>query len=187
MPLSEAVAREHVHTRDILCRGYRREDGLWDIEGRMTDTKTYAFENRSRGTVEPGDPVHDMWLRLTVDDELEIRSVEAVTDKHPFPNCPGIAPDYACMVGTRIRSGWTRLVRERLGKDLGCTHLTRLLQELAVVAAQTVWPLRRKPETHAEPDGAAGRKPPFIDTCHALRSDGPVVREHFPQWFRDRG
>ena len=127
MPLTEPVAREHVHSRDVACRGYRRDDGLWDIEGRLVDAKTYAFKNRSRGTVEPGDPVHDMWLRLTI--------VQ-----------PGMlaAPDYARMVGTRIRSGWTREVRARLGKVEGCTHLTRLLEELAVVAAQTVWPLRKK-------------------------------------------
>jgi hypothetical protein len=182
MPLSQPVAREHIHTREISCRGFRREDGLWDIEGRMVDTKTYAFESRSRGTVEPGDPVHDMWLRLTIDDELEIRAVEAVTDKHPFPGCPGITPDYGRMVGTRIRSGWTRQVRERLGKAQGCTHLTRLLEELAVVAAQTVWPLRRRTATAAGAEEA--RPPPFIDTCHALRSDGPVVREHYPRWYR---
>ena len=182
MPLTEPVAREHVHSRDVGCRGYRRDDGLWDIEGRLVDTKTYAFENRSRGTVEPGDPVHDMWLRLTIDDDLEIKAVEAVTDKHPFPSCPGIVPDYARMVGTRIRSGWTREVRERLGKVQGCTHLTRLLEELAVVAAQTVWPLRKKRSSH-EADASATR-PPFVDTCHALRSDGPVVREHFPRWYR---
>ena len=85
-------------------------------------------------------------------------------------------------VGTRIRSGWTRQVRERLGKAQGCTHLTRLLEELAVVAAQTVWPLRR--QTRPAADAEAARQPPFIDTCHALRSDGPVVREHYPRWYR---
>lgn len=180
MPLSAPVAREHIHTRDIRCRGYRREDGLWDIEGQLVDMKTYAFENRSRGTVEPGDPVHEMWIRLTLDDGLEIKAVEAVTDKHPFPTCPGIAPDYAKMVGTRIRAGWTHEVRERLGHQNGCTHLTRLLQELAVVAAQTIWPLRAKSEKLAD----SGRKPPMLDTCHALRSDGPVVREQFPKWYR---
>lgn len=180
MPLSKPVARDHVHTREIRCRGFRRHDGLWDIEGQLVDTKTYAFENRSRGTVEPGDPVHDMWIRLTIDDAFQIHDVEAVTDKHPFPECPSIGPDYRKIVGTHIRSGWSRLVRERLGKAQGCTHLTRLLEELAVVAAQTVWPLRRK----SPPADAASGPPPFIDTCHALRSDGPAVREHYPRWYR---
>ncbi len=76
MPLSEPNAREHIHTRDISCRGYRREDGLWDIEGHLVDTKTYAFDNRFRGEVAPGMPVHEMWLRVTVDDDLRIKDVE---------------------------------------------------------------------------------------------------------------
>ena len=183
MPLSEPAAREHLHSREIRCRGFRREDGLFDIEGQLLDTKTYSFENRMRGTVEPGDPVHEMWIRLTIDDAFEVVAVEAVTDKHPFGTCPDIAPDYAKMVGTRIRPGWTRTIRDRLGKEQGCTHLTRLLQELAVVAAQTVWPLRKR---DAEPADKKAKRPPMIDTCHALRSDGPVVREQFPKWYRER-
>ncbi len=38
MPLSPpAASREHIHTRVVECRGYRRDDGLWDIEGHITD------------------------------------------------------------------------------------------------------------------------------------------------------
>ena len=40
MPLSRAVPRDHIHTREIRCRGFRRRDGLWDIEGVLEDTKT---------------------------------------------------------------------------------------------------------------------------------------------------
>ena len=57
----------------IECRGFRRADGLWDIEGHLTDTKTYDFDTQFRGTVASGAPVHEMWLRLTVDDDLVIR------------------------------------------------------------------------------------------------------------------
>ena len=35
MPLPESALREQLHTRRIECRGYRREDGLWDIEGTL--------------------------------------------------------------------------------------------------------------------------------------------------------
>ncbi len=180
MPLSPAVEREAIHRRDIECHGYRRGDGLWDIEGRMVDTKTYAFDNRHRGKVEPGTPVHEMWIRMTLDDRLEIRDIEAATDNHPFPNCPDIAPDYRVMVGSRIRPGWTRQVKERLGQVHGCTHLTRLLQELAVVAIQTIYP--RLSREGKVPD--SDRRPPHIDSCHALRSDGPIVQEHYPKWYR---
>jgi hypothetical protein len=180
MPLSPPVEREAIHQRDIECHGYRRSDGWWDVEGRMVDTKTYAFDNRYRGQVEPGVPVHEMWIRMTLDDRLQIHGIEAVTDHHPFPNCPDIAPDYGAMVGTRIRPGWTRLVKEKLGQAQGCTHLTRLLQELAVVAIQTIYPRLSRDGKLPQSD----RRPPHIDSCHALRSDGPVVKELYPKWYR---
>jgi hypothetical protein len=34
------VKRRHLHTRTVTMQGFAREDGLWDIEGRMTDAKT---------------------------------------------------------------------------------------------------------------------------------------------------
>lgn len=180
MPLSEPRTRNHIHTRNIECHGYRRDDGLWDIEGHMVDTKTYAFDNRYRGEVAPGVPVHDMWLRMTVNDSLEIVDVEAVTDAHPYPTCPEITPDYRKLIGSRLRPGWNRKVREMLGDVRGCTHQTRLLQELAVVAVQTVVTLLMREGRSGDTD----RRPPQIDTCHALRSDGPVVEEIHPRWFR---
>ena len=39
MPLSPAPPRQPVHDRRVRCQGYRRADGLWDIEGHLTDTK----------------------------------------------------------------------------------------------------------------------------------------------------
>ena len=77
MALSSPAKRELIHTRTVECNGYRRKDGLWDIEGRLVDIKTYTFHNNERGEVPPGEPVHEMWIRLTVDDDLKIHDVEA--------------------------------------------------------------------------------------------------------------
>src|SRR3546814_16757653 len=84
MPLSPPQPREHLHTRRIECRGYRREDGLWDIEGHIVDTKSYDFPNEARGEIKSGTPVHDMWIRLTIDAEYRIHDVEAVTAAGPY-------------------------------------------------------------------------------------------------------
>ena len=43
MPLSPPQERELLHSRDIVLRGYRRADGLYDIEAQLTDTKSYGF------------------------------------------------------------------------------------------------------------------------------------------------
>ena len=54
MPLSSPAERAHIHTRTVECKGYRRSDGLWDIEGRLVDVKSYTFHNNERGDVPPG-------------------------------------------------------------------------------------------------------------------------------------
>ena len=48
MPLSAPVARQHLHTRRVTCTGYFRDDGLFDIEGQITDEKTYEHDNEWR-------------------------------------------------------------------------------------------------------------------------------------------
>ena len=91
MPLSPPVGRQHLHTRKVTCQGFYRDDGLYDIEGRITDEKTYEHANEWRGPLRPGDFVHDMSIRLTIDHRFTIVDVEAVTDKSPFQMCGNIA------------------------------------------------------------------------------------------------
>ena len=86
--LSAPVAREAQHFRNYAFGGYRRADGLFDIEGRMTDTKSYAFPNDWRSTIEAGEPLHDMRIRLTLDEEFVIREVECVTAAGPVRDLP---------------------------------------------------------------------------------------------------
>jgi hypothetical protein len=77
MPLPPPGDREKLHSRLYDLSGYRRADGLWDIEGRLTDTKTYDFPNEYRGSIGAGEALHDMWLRLTIDEDFKVHDVEA--------------------------------------------------------------------------------------------------------------
>lgn len=177
MPLPESTtARTLRHTRRIELNGYEREDGLWDIEAHLVDTKAYDFRNHFRGVVPPGEPIHDMWMRLTVDDTLTIREVAACTDYSPFPSCPQIAPNYEQLVGMRITTGWTDKVRAKMGLTGGCTHLYELLRPLATVAIQTIMSLRK----HGESD--PNKRPRLLDTCYGWRADGEAIRELHPAW-----
>jgi hypothetical protein len=179
MSLSPAAPREPVHHRQIECRGYRRADGLWDIEGHLIDTKSYPFTNSFRGEVAPGEPIHDMWLRLTLDDDLTVIAVQAVTEAGPFAVCPAITPAFTKLEGLTIGPGWRRAVQARLGGVQGCTHLVELLGPLATTAYQTIHAWRARHEPQVETD----RPPPHLDSCHALARDGPVVRQRYPRWY----
>ena len=123
MELSPPVARELLHVRNVECRGYAREDGLWDIEASIKDIKTYPFDNSWRGSVQPGDPVHQMSIRLTVDDQLHVIKAEAATFKSPYDVCPAATRAFSELEGLRISGGWMNKVKERYGRAKGCTHV----------------------------------------------------------------
>ncbi|MGB1639735.1 MAG: DUF2889 domain-containing protein [Pseudohongiellaceae bacterium] len=185
MPFPDASPRKHVHTRAIDYRGYEREDGLWDIEAHMTDTKTYEFSNKWRGTVPVGEPMHEMLLRVTIDDSFVIQDIFAATEHSPFEMCPSIAPNYKKLIGIKMGPGWRKAIRMKVGGTEGCTHLTELLFPMATVAMQTIWPIRskRKQESDTEEKQPQGKRPVVLDTCHAWASDSPVVRENAPKYF----
>jgi hypothetical protein len=178
MPLTNPAPRKPMHHRRVDCRGYLRDDGMWDIEGHLVDTKPFDMPNSDRpgGTIRAGAALHEMWLRLTVDTDLLVHEVEAKTDFGPYSLCGDITDNFKALVGLRIAAGWTQKTRELLGGVKGCTHLVELLGPVATTAFQTVYASRVKQE------GVAGRKgrPPLIDTCHAYRSDGPIVKTKWP-------
>lgn len=183
MPLPPpAVARTPLHRREITLQGFRREDGLWDIEGRLVDTKAYPFSNSWRGTIEPGMALHDMSLRLTVDEAYVIRDVVACHDDTPFPECPAIVGNFRKLIGERIAKGWNQRVKDLLGGVEGCTHLVEMLGPLATVAFQTIAhdKFHDRSDRGGPPQPPTGKRPPILDTCHALASDGPVVARFYP-------
>jgi len=180
MPLTPPVSRRLLHQRTVQCQGYQRDDGLWDIEGRMTDIKTYAFPNEDRGgAIHAGEPLHDMWIRLTVDDDFLIHDAEARTDSSPFGLCPEITGRYRQLIGVRIGPGWSLKLRELFSGVNGCTHMTELLGPVATTVFQTVYGQRYDQED-AKP-AAERTPPPVLNTCHALASDSPVVKKRWPQ------
>ena len=67
----------------------------------MTDTKTYQFRNDWRGEVMIGEPLHEMLLRVTIDDSFTIKDIEAATEHSPFEMCPSITPNYKKVIAFR--------------------------------------------------------------------------------------
>jgi len=71
MPAEEAAnrtGRRLMHTRSVECNGYFRDDGLWEVEARLVDTKPFAqAADRYREELKPGDPctTSACGLRLT--------------------------------------------------------------------------------------------------------------------------
>ena len=171
------VSRSLLHTRSVHCQGYSRSDGQWDIEGRMTDVKSFDMANPDRGgQISAGEPLHDISLTLTIDRSMQINAVMARIDYSPFQPCSRIAQSFQKLVGLRIYPGFSRQVKELFSGTNGCTHLLELLPPISTTAYQTVW---------QSENGYEGDDPEIhrflLNSCHALATDGEVVRTHWPE------
>lgn len=197
MNLPSAVPRTLKHTRRITCEGYLRDDGLWDIDARIVDTKAYRYTEPDRGSRGIGEPVHDMSVRLTIDDAMTVRDIEVVFSSNPYAACLGAAPNFKGLIGAKIGLGWRKAVQACVGGTHGCTHVRELLFPMATVAFQTMsgWAADddTAPQAQGEPGAPHGpserddRKPFFIDGCKAWASSGDVVARFHPRYHRPAG
>ena len=179
MPLPPSVPRDELHLRRIELRGFRRGDGLFDVEARMVDTKTHELALADGRIVPAGEAVHDMSIRLVVDEDLNVIDIVASTDASPFGICPEATDTLQVLKGLRIGAGWSMAIRQRLAGRKGCTHLTELLSPLATVAFQTLSQVRKGKPAAVDADG----RPRKIDSCYAYASDREVVHRLWPTHY----
>ena len=180
MPLPDPAPRKLIHTRSIDCKGYQREDGLWDIEANLVDTKTEAHLRRFGGRErQPGEPIHEMWLRLTIDLDMKVHDVEAATGATPYPQCGDITPAFKSLIGLTIGAGWRREIMARLGGIKGCTHLVELLGPLGTTAFQATGHARER-RNEGKP---ILMKPYQIGSCHVYKEDSEAVLKRWPQFY----
>jgi hypothetical protein len=175
-----APERQLKHRRQIDVQVYSRGNGLWEVDATLSDVKTsdaqLAGELRAAGT-----PIHHMLLRLVVDERLDILQAGSESQWMPYRgHCDAHGDAYARLVGLNLLKGFRHSLRTRLGGVLGCTHITELALVLPTAVVQAF--AGEVIDTRGENEGNA--QPFQIDRCHALRSDGDVVRMHYPRWYR---
>jgi hypothetical protein len=178
MPLPSSTAqRQRLHVRSIVYEGWRREDGLFDIEARLQDIKDHDFELLS-GTRPAGEPVHDMWARVTIGRDFVVHDLVACTDRMPYPGaCDSVTAEYSKLVGCDLMHGFRKALFDALGGVRGCSHLTELIAFLPTAALQTFAGLRSEIQSHEE-------RPFQLDRCHALEHTTETVRRYYAKWYR---
>jgi len=184
--LSAPVARRLIHTRNVRTRGFLRDDGLWDLEGELLDEKTYTYDDRERGPLPAGSPMHLMRARLTVDHELTVHAAEVDMDTIPFSTCARAADPAQQLVGRSLKRGFARAIEESMGRTSGCTHVRYLILALANTAYQTISAYREQfmPELGA-PKAADGERPFYLDQCLSWDERGPVVARFLPRFHKE--
>ncbi|HEV7914789.1 MAG TPA: DUF2889 domain-containing protein [Albitalea sp.] len=175
-----APERQLKHRRNLDVQIFARGNGLWEVDARLLDTKTRDTP-MAGGVRHAGEPIHEMLLRLVVDEALNIVEAGSETVWMPYPgHCENHGDAYAALVGLNLLRGFRLKVLERLRGVQGCTHLTELTQVLPTAVIQAF--AGEVIDTRA---ASPGSEAPFqIDRCHALRADGDVVRQYYPRWYR---
>ena len=181
MPLSLATVRHEIHQRVISMKAYRREDGLFDIEARLVDTKPFAFQRVSMPAPLPaGEPLHDLSLRLTVDQDYAVRAVEASSDTTPYSLCKETETTLSVLVGDRIASGWSSTVKTKLRGVASCTHLMEMLIPMGTTAFQGITGVLREGKTARETTAIPVR----VDSCFSYAKHRSVIQRYWPQHYQ---
>jgi hypothetical protein len=175
-----ASERRLKHRRSIDVQIYARGNGLWEVDAHITDVRA-GPTRMTTGMLPAGAPIHEMRLRLVVDERFNIVEAGAQTFARPYPGeCERYGDAYGRLVGLNLMQGFRHAVRQRLGGVQGCTHLTELTQVLPTAVVQAF--AGEVIDTQGSADAST---PPFqIDRCHALRADGPTVKTYYPRWYR---
>jgi Protein of unknown function (DUF2889) len=179
--LPAPAARRHLHDRRITYRGYLRNDGLWDIEGELRDSKPYPIALGHRGQLAADDAVHHMLLRVTIDDDMVIQDIAAAMPSTPYLECrPAIDP-IRQVIGLQMGRGWKKKIEDAIGGLEGCTHIRELLSGAATAAYQTIYPYRS--QASAVRSNQVPEQPTHLNQCTAWDLKGDVVLRYFPQFW----
>jgi hypothetical protein len=175
-----SLTREELHFRRIDMRGWRRSDGLFEVEGRVTDRKPHDFKvPNGTKVVQANAPLHDMGVKLVFDDNMLVHDVFAFTDAAPYTDCLAAGTTLQTLKGMRIAAGWNAEVTRRLAGANSCTHLMQLLIPMGTTAFQSLTTVRmERPETL----NAEGQ-PIKINSCYAYAADRSLVMHKWPTFY----
>lgn len=175
-----APERQLRHSRRIDVHIYARGAGLWEVDAHISDVKTHDTELANQ-VHRAGEPIHDMLLRLVIDEAFNILEAGSETRSMPYPGeCDQHGDAYARLVGLNLMRGFRYAVYERLGGVAACTHLTELTQVLPTAVVQAF----AGDVINTRGDDADAKQPFQLDRCHALRTTGDTVRTYYPRWYK---
>lgn len=176
MPLSRPTQRRQVHHRVIDMQAFARDDGLFDVEARLIDRKPFPFVRAKSPEPTPaGEPLHDLWVRLTLDSGFVVRDIEASSDATPWSLCKEAEATLKVLIGQRVARGWSAQVKERLRGAASCTHLMEMLVTMGTTALQGIRGV--DPDRKIEAEWK-------IDTCYAYGRRRSVVKMLWPDHYQ---
>lgn len=180
------LKRRPMHLRRIEMQAFLRDDGLWDIEAHLRDEKPFMYVDPGRGEQKAGAAVHDIRVRLTLDDNRVIRDVGVEMGSMPFGTCHEVKDSLRPLIGETVGRGWRQILKN-IPRNTTCAHVHEVLVPMATVVHQGM-SLGRAPDGKValQPDSTLEQQPFFVDDCFSWRANGPVVAHFYPQFSKRR-
>ena len=191
MNINKKIDRKLCHTREVFSQGYRRIDGLYDIESVLTDTKSYSFQKFDGSKLLSGEPLHKMKICLTIDINLKIHNIHAETKESPYKICKSANFKIESLIGETISHGWKNKINSLIGRSNGCTHIRELMASMATVAFQTIFGeksrIARSALREGKPNPFPEKKgpPDLLDSCYAYGKSSEITKKIWPDhWVK---
>jgi hypothetical protein len=154
------------------------------VIGTLHDQRPWAS-----GSLGPRD-LHRMELGIVVR-RSDFVIVDAAADMQAFPHteCADIEDAFGDLIGLSVSRGYTNAVKDRFGRQRGCSHLEFLARALGPVVIQAVtssaaW---RVELGDGELPAEVGRMQWLTNTCHIWAEDGPGPQKVSIGWRPGRG
>jgi cytidylate kinase len=164
-------------TRNISIDAYEGGPDSFIIRGTLKDDRRLPFRQYLSGEMREPGTIHHMTVEMEISlPELVILSAKCSMPSVPNEDCCEISGCVDRVIGLSIKRGFTRAVRDLLGGNKGCLHITQLVLTMGSAAAQALWAFNSS-------RAAAERKvrskdldeAMLINSCWLWRPDGPYA------------
>jgi hypothetical protein len=136
------------------------------------------FEIKGEKSWQANEPIHQMIIRLTIDEELVVQDIWVDMKAIPHDECPMAMDPMKKMIGAKIASGWRKEIEKNLGDIKGCAHLRELLFNMATAAIQTLTPTLRSRR--------GDQMPAHLNKCSTWRVDSELVERLYPMFYKPK-
>ncbi len=174
--LQALITGQPFHSRSIDMKSYALDDDTILVEGWLREDRFHNIYDITGDEIEKG-PVHHMTLRLKLGGApLTILDAEAEMVHVPLEFCRSTLETIQKIIGLKISAGFTKKVRDLMGGEQGCAHLTHLLTVMSQAAFQGNAAHKRKSRrpVPGSIDDVEGLES-LIGSCRAWKQDGPKM------------
>ncbi len=180
MGLMEHATDGSIHTRVISLSTYPAKDDCIIVEGILKDDRSVNVFIAT-GEKKPPGTIHQMIIRMLVGPPaMTIQDVEVEMRDVPREQCLETKNTIERLIGITVQSGFTARVKELIGGNKGCAHMTTLVTSMGqeIVQGYYTWFASRNEYSSGtkQSDAYAKGIQHFLeDTCYIWRKDGPLM------------